>query len=258
MARIRARAKDPALLVDLTDTIRYGDICLMDQPDPFLIEAKVGTEVDRRGRRQKQKLAKLAKFFETDRVENLRGYSDLRRKASKTAERNYADALGACIGEAMKKGHAVHTPERGLYYIAMAENAPEIGDVLNPLGLTRPWIFRLNEFKAERAWAPYYPFTLSILDKDHLWAFIRGEVYLLVIMEQDMLCQIAREKGYDAEVDLNNEEQLFSVRSPSTNKQIWTSSHFIRRIGLEFVSPEWLVTVAIEMLSSAVLPPKIG
>ena len=30
----------PALLVDLTNTIRHGDVCLMGESDPYLIEAK--------------------------------------------------------------------------------------------------------------------------------------------------------------------------------------------------------------------------
>jgi hypothetical protein len=242
--------KTPALLVDLTDTIRHGDICLMDEADPLLIEVKAGSEMDRRGRRQKRSLAKLRQFFETDRVRDLRGIADVRRKAFAVAERNYADEIEACIGDAMKNGHSVRTPERGLHYIAMADNAPAMDDILTPLVLTKPLIFQLNEFKAERAWAPYYPFVLSIsiADRDYLWAFSRGEVYLLVILEQDRLCEIAKEKGYGAEVDVNNEQHMLTISIPSTDKRISVSSHFLRRIGLEFASPEWVVAAAIEML----------
>jgi hypothetical protein len=35
--------KVPAILTDITNTIRYGDICLMDASDPYLIEVKSST-----------------------------------------------------------------------------------------------------------------------------------------------------------------------------------------------------------------------
>jgi hypothetical protein len=76
----------PALLVDLTDTIRHGDVCLMGEADPFLIEIKAGSEVDRRGRRQKRGLAKLREFFKNDRAEGLRGAAGIRRVAPSTSK----------------------------------------------------------------------------------------------------------------------------------------------------------------------------
>jgi hypothetical protein len=40
----------PALLVDLTNTIRHGDICLMGESDPCLIEMKASKNLDSRGK----------------------------------------------------------------------------------------------------------------------------------------------------------------------------------------------------------------
>jgi hypothetical protein len=163
----------PALLVDLTDTIRHGDVCLMGEPDPFLMEVKAGSEVDRRGRRQKRGLAILREFFENDRAEGLRGAAGIRRAAPSTPGRDYVEELNQSIAEAMKNGHAVRAPEAGLYYLvmtSMTSDGPEVGEILDRLKLKKSWIIALNEFKNERKWAPYYPFILSIADKDHLWA----------------------------------------------------------------------------------------
>lgn len=195
-------------------------------------------------------MAKLRGFFETDRAEGLRGAADVRRIAPPTPGRDYIEDLNESIGEAMKKGHAVRTPETGLHYLVMTNDGPEVGEILNSLKLKKPWIFRLNEFKIERAWAPYYPFVLSIADKDHLWAFIGGDCYVLVIIEQDRLCQIARERGYHATIDINNEPSVLTIEIKADTK-VGVSSHFLGRIGLEFLSPEWVVTAAIEMLLSA-------
>jgi len=241
--------KIPALLVDLTDTIRYGDICLLDGVDPFLMEVKAGETLDRRGKRQKRNLAKLHDFLETDRAEWLRGHADVRREAIELPERGYVDQLNACIAEALTGGYAVRSPERGLHYVAMTTNGPDIDDILQPLQLKKPWLFQLNEFKAHRAWAPYYPFVLSIEAKDHLWAFIRGDLYLMVIVEQDVVCQVARGRGYDAQVDLNQEGHALKISGKELVNGIYISLHMLRRIGLEFVSPEWMVLAAIEMAS---------
>ena len=99
--------KVPALLVDLTDTIRHGDICLLEGPDPQLIEVKAKAGLDARGRRQRNDLAKLHAFFENDEVEDLRGFPRVtRREGFLSADRTYFAELNACIGEAMEKGHA--------------------------------------------------------------------------------------------------------------------------------------------------------
>lgn len=245
----------PALLVDLTDTIRHGDVCLMGEPDPFLIEVKAG-QVDRRGRRQKRNLGKLREFFEKDRAEGLRGAAGIRRVAPFTPGQDYVEKLNECIAEAIKKGHSVSTPSVGLYYIVMTSmmmgDGPEISEILDGLKLQKAWIISLNEFKIERHWAPYYPFILSIADKDHLWAFIRGDVYILVVLEQDRLCQIARERGYDATLDMNSESGVggLTIRNIADASGITVFSHFLARIAFEFLSPEWVVTTAIEMGSS--------
>ena len=49
----------PALLVDLTNTIRHGDVCLMGESDPYLIEVKKSKKLNSRGRKQKRNLEKL-------------------------------------------------------------------------------------------------------------------------------------------------------------------------------------------------------
>jgi hypothetical protein len=65
----------PALLTDLTNIVRHGDVCLMGGSDPFLLEVKTSKTLDSRGKKQKHRLKMLHDFFETDEVENLRGFS---------------------------------------------------------------------------------------------------------------------------------------------------------------------------------------
>src|SRR5271170_1720430 len=100
----------PALLVDLTNTIRHGDVCLMGESDPHLIEVKLSTKLDARGKKQKRRLEKLRTFYKTDKGVGLRGFPELRREAIEIPERAYVDQIIGCIVEARKNGYAVRQP----------------------------------------------------------------------------------------------------------------------------------------------------
>jgi hypothetical protein len=241
--------KVPALLVDLTDSIRHGDICLLEGPDPQLIEVKVKAGLDARGRRQRDNLAKLHEFFEHDEAEGLRGFAGVTRRTEfSSADRTYFAELNACIGQAMENGHATVSPEPGLHYLAMTEAGPSLNNVVASLELDKPWGFPLNEFKAERAWAPYYPYALSIESEAALWAFVRGDLYLVVIVETGALETVAKEAGYVAEFDVGKEDYPLTLRDKDLKELTRVSSHYLRRMALEFVSPRWLLESAIEVV----------
>ena len=241
----------PALLVDLTNTIRHGDICLMGESDPYLIEVKTSKVLDNRGRRQKRSLEKLHTFYETDRSDELRGFPEVRRQVYEMPERTYVDQINECIADAQKNGYAVRQPERGLYYVVMAQEGPGPGHVLRSLELKAPWAFSLNNAKSERRWAPYLPFILTIEDKDHLWDFIRGNLFILVLLELGTLCKIALDKGYKAKFDPDDEAYPLRVEAPGGDGMAGFLSHILTRIGMEFVSPEWVVGCSIEGLKKA-------
>jgi len=238
----------PALLVDLTNTIRHGDICLMGRSDPYLIEVKSSKKLNRRGRKQKRSLEKLHTFYETDIGKGLRGFPELRRQATEMPERAYVDQINECIVEALKDGYAVRNPERGLHYIVMTQGGPGPEKVMDSLALNAPWAFFLNPDKSGRAWAPYLPFTLTIKDKDHLWDFIRGNLFILVLVELGALCQIALDEGYDAKFDRNDEFYPLRVDVPGGDGMAGISEHILARIGMEFMSPEWIVLSSVEGL----------
>ncbi|MGC2494118.1 hypothetical protein [Candidatus Binatus sp.] len=238
----------PALLVDLTNTIRHGDVCLMGESDPLLIEVKSSKGLDSRGRKQRRSLEKLQTFYDTDKGEGLRGFPQLRRQAYEMPERSYVDQINECIAQALKDGYAVRQPEHGLYYIVMTQEGLGLEQILDTLALKAPWAFFLNTPKSVRTWAPYLPFILTIEDKDHLWDFIRGNLHILVLVESDALCQIAIDKGCKAKIDLDDEDYPLHVEVPGGDRMAGISGHILTRIGMEFVSPEWMVLCSIEGL----------
>lgn len=239
----------PALLVDLTNTIRHGDICLMGESDPFLIEVKASKKLDSRGKKQKRSLEKLRTFYETDKVDWLRGFPEVRRQAFEIPERTYVNQINECIAEALKNGYAVRQPERGLHYVVMTRDGPRPRQVLDLLELKVPWVFFLNQAKSDRTWAPYLPFVLTIEGEDHLWGFIRGNLFIIVLVELDVLCQIALDKGYKTTFDREDKLYPLRVELPGVDGPAGISEHILARIGMEFASPEWVVQISVEALN---------
>ena len=193
-----ALAQDiPALLVDLTNTIRYGDVCLMIGSDPRLIEVKSSKGFNNRGKRQKRALETLHSFFETDNATNFRCLSKVSWVLFEGSELAYIDELNACIAEARKNGSGVRKPEPGPIFVAMIDGS-RLGDTLRTLEPKSPLGFALNEYKSHKSWAYYVPFTLSLEAHDDLWDFIRDDLYIFVLLEMDALCKSALDYGYEA------------------------------------------------------------
>jgi hypothetical protein len=93
----------------------------------------------------------------------------------------------------------------------------------------------------------YSPFILSIDDGDHLWSFIRGSLFIFVFVEVDALCKIVLDEGCKATVKRDNGEYPLQLETPDGGA-INISSHILTRIGLEFLSPQWIVRSALERL----------
>jgi hypothetical protein len=186
----------PALLTDLTNTIRHGDVCLMDGSDPFLIEVKTTKKLDSRGKQQRHRVRKLHDFFATDRAEGFRGYSHVRRESHALPEQDYVEQLNACIVKAKLDGFAACQPERGVCYIVETRLNTKLAEFLPSLRFVAPWFCFLNELKNTRSWAPYRPFVLTIEREADLWGFIRGEILITIVVDINVLCEIASGLGY--------------------------------------------------------------
>jgi hypothetical protein len=243
-----AEAGIPSVLVDLTNSIRHGDVCLLGGPDPYLIEVKTAGRLDQRGKRQVADIDRLHAFYETDVGAGLRGYPELRRVMPAAAERCYADEMNACMDRAERDGVCIVNPEAGLYYAAIYE-APAAEAMFGDMTLEIPLVFPLNDYKSSRSWSPYYPFTLSIDQKHHLYNFIQGELFLVVFLDVAVLCRHIATRGFEANFKKGDDYPL-QFRDPMADGNSGISHHFLLRVGLEFLSPKRVVDQALQMWRS--------
>lgn len=229
----------PSILSDLTNSIRYGDVCILTGGDPYFVEVKSGNRLGRRGRRQSEEIGKLHAFYQSDVATNLRGVPQIRRVNHEAPEVNHVGEMNRCIEEAQAKGACVVSPETGLYYVAIYDDRVSLDDLFSQMNISRAFAFALNAAKSAQTWSPYVPFTLTIANGDHLYDFVRGHLYLMVIMDIERLCNAVRRPGLEVWW-VDDDDYPLKYRDVASSGIGGLSQHFIDRIGFEFVSLQWV------------------
>jgi hypothetical protein len=230
----------PALLCDLTNTLRHGDVCILVGPDPLLVEVKSSTNTNERIARQIHSMGKLAKFFRDDEARDFRGIPHVVRTALSSSEQNYFAEIGQCIKDSEVAGAATCEPEPGVRYVCLRD--PDVGTALLSSVLSGSKIVAtlLNEAKAERVWMPNFPFTLSIREPTSLFEFIRGEVSVLVAIDLDIAKQKFAQLGFRVAF-LPEGQWAFLIRSDDGEFTAAISRPLFNRVFFEFQSLDWFV-----------------
>ena len=103
-----------------------------------------------------------------------------------------------------------------------------------------PVVFFLNAYNVIRSWPPYRPFTLSIRKRRHLYNFIRGGPSLFVVLDVSLLCRQFTAEGLELTFNAEN-DPAFEYWDPRNGIGGCVFHHFVQRIGLEFLSPAFLM-----------------
>lgn len=230
--------KVPAVLSDITNIIRYGDVCLLGGPDPVPMEVKSRAELNQRGKRQAAKLNLLETFLKEDVATGFRGLPEVRRVAYGIPHRDCLDDLNACIQSARRDGWNAVCPEKGLVYLATFKGLPD--DFLDGLNMTYPIVFTPNGDKMDHAWAPYLPFTNSIRDLQDLYDFAAGNLYLVVAVDAALVCDRLSISGWKTSL-IADPDRIILMEHAESGSKIAISTQFFGRLGLEFMSLDWFV-----------------
>ena len=236
----------PCVLCDLTNTIRYGDICILVQDDPILIEVKSSGTRDQRRARQLRNIRTLREFYETDVSNGLRGFSSLSRVATRSVPYSFEEELNECIDEAYERDCALKSPESGVFYVAISGDV-RVEDVFEQANLVEPLLFSLNEAKRNRAWSPYYPFTLLIRSERALYDFMLGRLFVMVLLDVAVMRDLVRTLGWMPKFDLEANYPLWASRGGG-EEQAGLSGHLLARVAMEALSMRWVIEEGIRGL----------
>jgi len=233
----------PAILCDLTNCLRHGDICLLGESDPVVIEVKSSENSNVRIDRQFEAISGLHEYLETDQSNKLFGVQNLKRMELGVPEVNYQASISHQIAQARENGFCHQEPEKGLHIFAISgAKMDALGEVMSRLD--QPIMFFLNETKNSQAWGSYYPFVLSIDQPEELYTFLKGDVYILVVIEFGVCEALAHEKGWQLKYQESGDYAFEFTEATGVEEEPFRfnlSRHFVGRIAHEFLSLRWVM-----------------
>lgn len=242
--------KIPAVLSDLTNTIRHGDICVLVGPDPIPIEVKTSKNRNVRVERQIASLSALTQFLQTDVATNFRGLDQVARIEVPGTDETHSTVMSDCIASSRDTGFAAISPEAGLTYVCMrsVEAASALGDYIKP----RTIVTVLNEAKSEGQWMPYFPFVLSIRGKEDLYDFMNGDGTLMILLETDAVVAAFAARGLAATfVDHPNVTPVVTRPGSQPGKDPFSgvSTPYFARLFYEFGTIASLVDMELTLIT---------
>jgi len=224
----------PAVLADITNTIRHGDVCLLGGSDRYLLEVKSSTNQNERVSRQNENIQKVHDYLAKDEGHDIRGAPFLRRVAIHKEEINYTKEFNAALEVAARDGVCVIDPEPGVRYIvtstAYKVDVPRLFE-----GFVEPVICTLNEAKNDQAWGCYLPFTLLIAKPELQYAFLKGDLYVIVAFNANVLGQRHAEQGLVMSF-LDEQHWAYSLERSDVPGTSRVSRAFLGRVAFEFIS----------------------
>lgn len=256
----------PAIHCDVTNVIRYGDVCAQVHSFPLLIEVKSSKNKNERLGRQLESIRKLHEYWATDEIEGLYGVPRTTRVAPSLKEIEYSADLNELIAQSASQDCAWKVVEPGLAYVVM-RRFDETAFEQATNGMLRPVLGILNQDKFSGLWASYRPYTIAIRDVDSVLDFALGHYSIIVIYDEAAVFRYAEDKGYLASLVAEHNDQFpefidprqhlyrFS-KTPSNSDNsgpaiFYVSLHFMLRSQFEFVSIKWLVEASIENIEDS-------
>lgn len=238
----------PAVLCDLTNILRHGDLCLLGDNDPVVIEVKSSQNTNRRTERQYEELQKIDNYLNND-FGDVGGFRHMRRETLESDERNYFGQINQIANAALAGGTHYISPEAGIHYFAVHTGAKyDFGEELSEIG--EPILFMLNEKKTNQQWDNFYPFVLSILNSSTLYAFLTGRIYLFVVLDGASIKYATESLGYASTIALDNDYVLSLDKLDDKGMSLGTfalSYHIFSRVAFDFTSFDWLIRTQIQM-----------
>lgn len=246
----------PAVLCDLTNVIRYGDICLLGDSDPVPIEIKSSNKKDTRGKRQIKNLGALAEFLQKNHATNFRGVpGSTFRIGYSSSPRSFGHLLETAISEALSLGSSGFEVDGCLKFLIVAEDKPDYGFLSEGLGSARTLGNFVNEIKTNKIWGCYFPYALTLSNTDHYKKFVCGEISIISMLNIDAFEAKLASEGVELKVEASEDDILCHVNFPNLNGNLdkpafIIGEHMMCRMWTDFLYPSWIVENTINSINN--------
>lgn len=243
----------PAILCDLTNIIRHGDLCLMGAADPFLIEMKSSKNKNARTNRQLQQLQALSEFFTNDGADNFRGAGFTRRVELASEEVNYYNEINHCLSSSLEDGLCSVQPEKGLEYFSCSTDFLKThgDDLLGYLQEVTRETTMIVIITPTENWLPMRSFVLS-LSADNTLSFIQEDLHIAVLIDIKEIKKQISEYGYHVLVIMDGTSSFqLMVDTEDLSKGVCrVSEQLFLRVACEFQSLSWFAFECVQSMKS--------
>jgi len=243
-----------ALLNDITNCLRYGDITLLKGGKFMILEAKSGKRWTERDQRQFDKTDNIFRYLQTDRTQKLyKIEGEFRRHALHSQEIHYRNRMTELVSKALADGNAVEEVECGLFYMATTQFNPVILTTINEKLKGQPIAALVNQIGKNNA---YYPIMLSISNPEALYRFYTGELTIIVIVDTGVIEEKLKPLNLSFRLTLNNTDWMAEITNAQQHDNEFSflkmSYMLWNRLYTEFLSLDWFLD---EMINFVKLNP---
>lgn len=227
--------KVPVVLSDVTNIVRYGDVCALGGADPVPIEVKTSNNRNARTDRQDEQRIQLEEFYANDGAHQFRGLQNVRREALTTAEIDYQSIANECVATALETGWCSASPESGITYLAFTTFDHVRFEQLR-VGRSTLCV----SLSAQPGHLPSYPFTLSFTPTNCL-AFMQQLLAVFVLIDMAQVKAAFARRGVHATMLMDGTSSVQITKTPENlllGAQRLSEQLFLR-IATEFLSIEW-------------------
>lgn len=230
-----------AILNDLTNAIRFGDITIYNNGLPNLVEIKTSNLKNKRIERQRAELEEKLHIINNDEIDN---FLNLNKKFLRVYSSNpmidYRQELINLIQRSYRDGFCHQVVEDGLHYIANyhemhQEKFKTVIDSIENLH-----VYYVNGMKYGEK-NNYTPFRVIFNNERIRNDFFNGEILLSVLLDVDVLLKLISDYGYRANYYENKNLEVYFVHNGEEVKMI-VDSYNLFRLGREFISLKWFVS----------------
>jgi hypothetical protein len=248
-----------AILNDLTNVLKYGDLTLVSAYRPAAyIEIKSGKRRNQREERQRESMQKLVDFLNHDTPTDILrpGMISHRMALAKPLE-DHIGRLNQLLDRAIAAPVSAEEVEQGLVYIITYGQLPDemIGKTFRKFPLRKPIPFFFNQFKYNRL--GYSPACLVFRDTSRYIDYLVGQLQIFVMWDtavwEDSLAAESLRLSDQAE----GEFMAFRIDGMFKGEPfgIEVGHYSINRILFEFLSPAWYLANILEMGSNLFSAP---
>ena len=196
-----------------------------------------------------KRLKNIHEYLEND-VGDIGGREGMKRVSLEYNEVHFNDTINEAINTAMLGNDCRLSPERGVHYIVRnTSNRVDYNEIFS--GISEPIIYMLNQSKNEQWWGNYYPFTLSLKSPEALYAFLKGDIYIIVVIDALIVTEMSNNIGYDLDIVLDGEKGLIFSKEIDGEDELFymiASDHYFARISHEFLSLKWFFKSQVKLL----------